>query len=235
MRGSKVDVTCVVNGSELTATTVYLCHFNVLCKATSQGWRPSCSLKTSEGLCRALSDVARLTPKWQQGPVKSQNCLINFWNLGKLIYLQKSQNHRIFGVGRDLCGSSSPPPLPKQTKCAMLSQNIILLFGDWPQLNFWLCRRGQQFLKNSLVRKSANFQQKTCFSSLHAFCLIGPLCSGFFAPKCHKILLTTHDTSVHRCSSVVPLGCVSVLTLFWLCLLRLQQNPAILSGDLHHR
>ena len=26
----------------------------------------------------------------------------------------KSQNHRIVGVGRDLCGSSSPPPLPKQ-------------------------------------------------------------------------------------------------------------------------
>jgi len=25
-----------------------------------------------------------------------------------------SQNHRIEGVGRDLCGSSSPTPLPKQ-------------------------------------------------------------------------------------------------------------------------
>ena len=25
----------------------------------------------------------------------------------------ESQNHRIVGVGRDLCGSSSPPPLPK--------------------------------------------------------------------------------------------------------------------------
>jgi len=24
------------------------------------------------------------------------------------------QNHRILGVGRDLCGSSSPTPLPKQ-------------------------------------------------------------------------------------------------------------------------
>ena len=26
----------------------------------------------------------------------------------------ESQNHRIVGVGRALCGSSSPPPLPKQ-------------------------------------------------------------------------------------------------------------------------
>jgi len=26
----------------------------------------------------------------------------------------ESQNHRIVGVGRDLCGSSSPTPLPKQ-------------------------------------------------------------------------------------------------------------------------
>jgi len=27
----------------------------------------------------------------------------------------ESQNHRIVGVGRDLCGSSSPTPLPKHT------------------------------------------------------------------------------------------------------------------------
>jgi len=26
----------------------------------------------------------------------------------------ESQNHRMLGVGRDLCGSSSPTPLPKQ-------------------------------------------------------------------------------------------------------------------------
>jgi len=28
--------------------------------------------------------------------------------------LPQHQNHRMFGVGRDLCGSSSPTPLPKQ-------------------------------------------------------------------------------------------------------------------------
>jgi len=28
--------------------------------------------------------------------------------------IAESQNHRIVGVARDLCGSSSPTPLPKQ-------------------------------------------------------------------------------------------------------------------------
>jgi len=31
-----------------------------------------------------------------------------------LVAFKFSQNHRMFGVGRDLCGSSSPTPLPKQ-------------------------------------------------------------------------------------------------------------------------
>ena len=29
-------------------------------------------------------------------------------------FLIESQNHRMLSVGRDLCGSSSPTPLPKQ-------------------------------------------------------------------------------------------------------------------------
>jgi len=29
-------------------------------------------------------------------------------------FFTQSQNHRMVGVGRDLCGSSSPTPLPKQ-------------------------------------------------------------------------------------------------------------------------
>ena len=28
--------------------------------------------------------------------------------------ITESQNHRMFGIGRDLCGSSSPTPLPKK-------------------------------------------------------------------------------------------------------------------------
>ena len=37
----------------------------------------------------------------------------------------ESQNHRIFGVGRDLCGSSSPTPLPNQGR---LHEGAQLLF-----------------------------------------------------------------------------------------------------------
>jgi len=36
------------------------------------------------------------------------------WGTTGQVEHQKSQNHRIVGVGRDLCGSSSPTPLPKQ-------------------------------------------------------------------------------------------------------------------------
>jgi len=32
----------------------------------------------------------------------------------KMKEITESQNHRIVGVGRDLCGSSSPTPLPKK-------------------------------------------------------------------------------------------------------------------------
>jgi len=35
-------------------------------------------------------------------------------------HASESQNHRIVGVGRDLCGSSSPTPLPKQGQGQLL-------------------------------------------------------------------------------------------------------------------
>jgi len=37
-----------------------------------------------------------------------------FWCHPQNHRITESQNHRIVGVGRDLCGSSSPTPLPKQ-------------------------------------------------------------------------------------------------------------------------
>jgi len=36
-----------------------------------------------------------------------------------------TQNHRMFGVGRDLCGSSSPPPLPKQGHPEQAAQDLV--------------------------------------------------------------------------------------------------------------
>jgi len=36
-----------------------------------------------------------------------------------------SQNHRILGIGRDLCGSSSPTPLPKQGHLEQAAQHCV--------------------------------------------------------------------------------------------------------------
>ena len=36
-----------------------------------------------------------------------------------------SQNHRMFGVGRDLCGSPSPSPLPKQGHLQQAAQDLV--------------------------------------------------------------------------------------------------------------
>jgi len=37
----------------------------------------------------------------------------------------ESQNHRTLGVGRDLCGSSSPTPLPKQGHPEQAAQDVV--------------------------------------------------------------------------------------------------------------
>ena len=39
--------------------------------------------------------------------------------------ISESQNHRIVGVGRDLCGSSSPTPLPKQGHLQQAAQDLV--------------------------------------------------------------------------------------------------------------
>ena len=41
------------------------------------------------------------------------------------LYLHFSQNHRIVGVGRDLCGSSSPTLLPKQGHLQQAAQDLV--------------------------------------------------------------------------------------------------------------
>ena len=40
-------------------------------------------------------------------------------------WLGQSQNHRMLGVGRDLCRSSSPPPLPKQGHLEWAAQDLV--------------------------------------------------------------------------------------------------------------
>ena len=36
-----------------------------------------------------------------------------------------AENHRMFEVGRDLCGSSSPTPLPKQGHLQQAAQDLV--------------------------------------------------------------------------------------------------------------
>ena len=40
-------------------------------------------------------------------------------------YFSDSQNHRMVGVGRDLCGSSSPTLLPKQGHLQQAAQDLM--------------------------------------------------------------------------------------------------------------
>lgn len=94
--------------------------------------------------------------------------------------------------------------MPRQSTVQLWAK--IKLFGNSPRLNFWLCRWEWQFLNDILVRKSDNCQQKMCISSLRTFCQIGPLCLGFFALKCHKILMTTCYTFVLHCFSCLFSG-----------------------------
>ena len=42
-----------------------------------------------------------------------------------LLQVLESQNHRMFGVGRDLCGSSSSTPLPKQGHLQQAAQDPV--------------------------------------------------------------------------------------------------------------
>jgi len=39
--------------------------------------------------------------------------------------ITESQNHRMVGVGRDLCGSSSQTPLPKQGHLDQAAQELV--------------------------------------------------------------------------------------------------------------
>jgi len=39
--------------------------------------------------------------------------------------ITESQNHRMVGIGMDVCGSSSPTPLPKQDHLEQATQDFV--------------------------------------------------------------------------------------------------------------
>jgi len=45
----------------------------------------------------------------------------------------ESQNHSMVGVGRDLCGSSSPTPLPKQDLLQQAAQDLVQMGLEYLQ------------------------------------------------------------------------------------------------------
>jgi len=45
----------------------------------------------------------------------------------------QSQNHRMFGVGRDLCGSSSPTLLPKKGHLELTAQDLVQVEFEYLQ------------------------------------------------------------------------------------------------------
>ena len=55
----------------------------------------------------------------------------------------ESQNHRMAGVGRDLCGSSSPTPLPKQGHLQQAAQDLVREGLDSPSLEIFYNLSGQ--------------------------------------------------------------------------------------------
>jgi len=73
-----------------------------------------CSVFPGQGLslCWAVVLVTSIAPSSHPLPF----FLDAFWNFteSQNYRITESQNHRMVGVGRDLCGSSGPTPLPKQ-------------------------------------------------------------------------------------------------------------------------
>jgi len=55
-----------------------------------------------------------------------------------------SQNHRMVGVGRDLCGSSSPTPLPSQGHLQQAAQDLVQAGLEYLQQFSVLFEEGQQ-------------------------------------------------------------------------------------------
>ena len=64
----------------------------------------------------------------------------------------ESQNHRMLGVGRDLCGSSSPTPLPKQDLLQQAAQDRLNGPLVDPDLGF--------FCNSHIIQKQAVYDKK---------------------------------------------------------------------------
>ena len=62
---------------------------------------------------------------WQECLVKLFTSTVTSSYFQNLLVTYESQNHRMVGVGRDRCGSSSPTPLPKQGHLEQAAQDHV--------------------------------------------------------------------------------------------------------------
>ena len=89
-----------------------------------------------------------VTWRWEQkerGPSNKTENLLLFRPIQRVFFhcttnkssefmrIHQSQNHRKLGVGRDLCGSSSPRTLPKQGHAGLAAQDLMQAGLEYPQ------------------------------------------------------------------------------------------------------
>jgi len=127
-----------------------------------------------------LSKCTALLPNEQHSP--SISTLLNLHSLTKSLCNNKltepwriTQNHRMVGVGRDLWGSSSPTPLPKQGHPKQVAQDLVQAGFKYLQRRIHLppwatCSRAPS---PSEWRSSSSCSDGTSCASVCAHC---PLC-----------------------------------------------------------
>ena len=89
---------------------------------------------------------------------------------GGEVAASESQNHRMVGVGRDLCGSSSPTPLLKQGHLQQAAQDLVQAGLEYLQ------RRRFHSLPGQLVRVQPLSSGTSCERCLFP-CFAGMMCS----------------------------------------------------------
>jgi len=102
-------------------------HFKISSTRTPQGCCAfACTWSAVEWASKVVSPFTlpllhfHVYPKCLSIQVSNASSSINF-----TITVSKSQNHRMLGVGRDLCGSPSPTPLPKQVPLQQAAQDLV--------------------------------------------------------------------------------------------------------------
>jgi len=70
-------------------------------------------------------NVLKLTEKGSSTRTHAELLSSQFFTKTEALCFTKWEKHRMFGVGRDLCGSSSPTPLPKQGHLQQAAQDLV--------------------------------------------------------------------------------------------------------------